>query len=88
MKTKLILLALAIGLTSACGMKADIEKRKQEEIYRPDRATSTEKLYNALESSDITLVRQAIKEGADIDAILPNGETPLTSAVMKGKSKI
>lgn len=88
MKTKILLVALALGLMSACGNKTDIEKRKQDRTFRPDQASSTEKLYNALEANYNTLVSQAIKEGADINAVLPNGETPLTMAVSRGKAAI
>lgn len=83
-KTAIILAAL-ITLV-ACGRKAeDIEKKSQASTYVEQDTSANEALFYAIEASETVLLKEAIKQGADINAYLSNGETALTFALKKKK---
>lgn len=93
MTAKAMALALLI-LCLGCGRKAeDIEKGKgvgaDHSIQSGDDSSASAKaLFYAIDANDTILVREAIKGGAQLDVILPNGETPLTFALKKGKPSL
>ena len=83
-KTAIILAALIT--LAACGRKAeDIEKKSQASTYVEQDTSANEALFYAIEASETVLLKEAIKQGADINAYLSNGETALTFALKKKK---
>lgn len=81
---------LAISLILAgCGRKAeDIKQKKSNSTYVEKETSINDALYYAIDAQDTVLVREALKQGADVDALLQNGETALTFALKKRKTSL
>lgn len=78
----------ALVLLAACGKKTeDIGNKTGDGIYSraQDPASATEALFNAIDANENILAKEAVKQGAEINALFPNGETPLTMALKKTK---
>lgn len=87
MRIRALILVFALAF-AACGRKAENIKADKRSTYPDAETSANQALFYAIDSREVIMLEQALKEGANVNLPFKNGETPLTLTITKQKPEL